>query len=159
MRVGFLLCCMYGLVWADLLEVSAKKFKTNLNKGLTELEGDVLIMKGMDKLWADKVVIETDSKNQPKKYTATGNVKFYTQLPEKEMKGKAYKAIYDVRKDEYRLLQNASLEEVGKKNIIRGESIIFSPSTQEANIKGSDNKPSVMTFVIEDKEDPQKAQH
>lgn len=144
------------LAYGDLLEVSAKSFQTNLAKGITELDGEVVVIKGEDKLWADHVVIETDSKKQPQKYTATGNVRFYAKLPDKEMKGKAYKVIYDVGKDRYQLLQDAMVEEVGKKSVIRGESIMFSPSTQEANIKGSDNKPSVMTFVIEDKADSQK---
>lgn len=152
----FLTFGIVALARADLLEVSAKSFKTNLAKGITELDGEVIVVKGTDKLWADNVVIETDSKNQPQKYTATGNVRFYAKLPDKEMKGKAHKVIYDVGKDRYQLLQNAMIEEVGKKNVIRGESIVFSPSTQEANIKGSENKPSVMTFVIEDKADSQK---
>ena len=52
---------------ADTLEVSAKVFQSDLKNGLTELSGEVLVVKGEDKLWADKVVIETNKKNKPQK--------------------------------------------------------------------------------------------
>ena len=51
---------------ADTLEVSAKVFQSDLKNGLTELSGEVLVVKGEDKLWADKVVIETNKKNKPR---------------------------------------------------------------------------------------------
>ncbi|AAP77925.1 lipopolysaccharide transport periplasmic protein LptA [Helicobacter hepaticus] len=136
---------------ADTLEVSAKVFQSDLKNGLTELSGEVLVVKGEDKLWADKVVIETNKKNKPQKYTATGNVRFYAKMPNKEMRGKAKKAVYNVIKDEYQLIDSAMLEEIGKKNIIRGNMIVFNPQSQEAFVKGSSQKPGMMTFIMEDK--------
>ena len=73
----------------------------------------------------------------------------------KEMKGKAKKAIYDVAKDEYQLIDNAMIEEIGKQNTIKGNVIVFNPQTQEASIKGSNQKPGVITFIIEDKKQDQ----
>ena len=122
-----------------------------MKKGITELQGEVVVTKGGDTLWADKVIIETDKKNRPQKYTAIGNVRFHTKMPDKEMKGKAKKAIYDVAKDEYQLIDNAMIEEIGKQNTIKGNVIVFNPQTQEASIKGSNQKPGVITFIIEDK--------
>ena len=136
---------------ADTLEVSAKVFQSDLKNGLTELSGEVLVVKGEDKLWADKVVIETNKKNKPQKYKATGNVRFYAKMPNKEMRGKAKKAVYNVIKDEYQLIDSAMLEEIGKKNIIRGNMIVFNPQSQEAFVKGSSQKPGMMTFIMEDK--------
>ncbi|WP_295737417.1 lipopolysaccharide transport periplasmic protein LptA [uncultured Helicobacter sp.] len=145
----FLCVCVWGQ--DEILQVSAKSFKSDMKKGITELQGEVVVTKGGDTLWADKVIIETDKKNRPQKYTAIGNVRFHTKMPDKEMKGKAKKAIYDVAKDEYQLIDNAMIEEIGKQNTIKGNVIVFNPQTQEASIKGSNQKPGVITFIIEDK--------
>ena len=67
------------------------------------------------------------------------------------MRGKAKKAVYNVIKDEYQLIDSAMLEEIGKKNIIRGNMIVFNPQSQEAFVKGSSQKPGMMTFIMEDK--------
>lgn len=132
------------------LEVSAKNIESDLKKGESILDGDVFVKRGEDKLWADKVFIESDKKLQPIKYTAIGNVRFYAKTQDKEMQGKANKAIYDVKKGEYQLLDNAMLEEIGKKNTIRGNIITFNPHSQEAQVAGSNQKPSVVTFIMDD---------
>ena len=132
------------------LEVSAKTIQSDLKKGQTILSGEVMIIKGEDKLWADEVVIQTDKKNQPLTYTAIGNVRFYTKMPDKKIKEKKKRAVYDVQKDEYQLFNNAMIEEVGKSNAIRGNIITLNPTTQEASVKGSNQKPSVLTFIMED---------
>ncbi|WP_233706568.1 lipopolysaccharide transport periplasmic protein LptA [Helicobacter marmotae] len=143
------ICAVCALASTEQLQVSAKKIESDLKKGQTLLNGDVVVTKGGDTLWADKVLIETNKKNQPTRYVASGNVRFHTKLPDKEFKGKAKKAIYDVQKDEYQLIDNAMIEEVGKQNSIKGDVITFSPSTEEALVKGSDKKPSVLTFIME----------
>jgi len=149
--LGLIIVNLYAQ--SEKLEVSAKSFETDLKKGITELNGDVVITKGSDKLWADKVVIYSNQKNQPQKYTATGNVRFYAKLPDKEIKGRAKNAIYDVIKDEYQLIDSAVLEEIDKQNIVKGNLIIFNPSTQEASVKGSQKKPSTMSFIIENEQE------
>lgn len=134
---------------SNTLKVSAKSFQSHLQKGITELKGEVIITKGEDKLYADKVIIHSNHKNQPQKYTATGNVRFFANAQERQMKGRAKKAVYNVAKDEYHLMDNALIEEVNTKNIIKGSTIIFNPKTQQATVQGSKNKPSTMSFVIE----------
>ena len=47
------------------------------------------------------------------------------------------------------------IEEIGKQNTIKGNVIVFNPQTQEASIKGSNQKPGVITFIIEDKKQDQ----
>lgn len=145
------ICLCVCMNAADTLEVSAKTFQSDLKKGLTQLNGEVLVVKGEDKLWADKVVIETNKKNKPQKYTATGNVRFYAKMPDKEMRGRANKAVYNVIKDEYQLIDSAVIEEIGKKNIIKGNIIVLNPQTQEAFVKGSSQKPGMMTFIMEER--------
>lgn len=149
MRILFILCfCVWG-IFADTLEVSAKKFTSDMQKGITELNGEVLVARGEDRLWADQVIIETNKKRQPQKYTAIGNVRFYAKLPDKKVKGQAKKAIYDVQKDEYQFIDTASIEEVGKKNLITGNLIILNIKTQEASVKGSGQRPGVITFTMD----------
>ena len=152
--VNYVLCCLLFLNICVFgasaqLEVSANAIQSDLKKGETILTGNVIVIKDEDKLWADKVVIEINKKNQPLKYTATGNVRFYAKMPNKEVNGRAKKAMYDVQKDEYRLIDNAMVEESNKHNIIRGNLIVFNPTTEEASIKGSNQKPSVITFTMD----------
>lgn len=120
-----------------------------MQKGITELSGEVLVIRGEDRLWADQVIIETNKKRQPQKYTATGNVRFYAKLPDKEVRGQAKKAIYDVQKDEYQFIDSASIEEVGNKNLITGNLIVFNMKTQEASVRGSSHRPGVITFTMD----------
>lgn len=150
----FMLLCMICVcaVANSELKVQAKSVESDLKKGQTVLSGEVIVTKGEDTLWADKVVVETNKKNEPLKYTATGNVRFYAKMPDKQMKGRAKKAIYDVKKDEYQLIDNAIIEEIGKNNTIKGNIITLNPTTQEASVRGSESKPSVLTFILDEKE-------
>ena len=43
---------------------------------------------------------------------------------------------------------SSEAEEKGKKNVIRGNVIILNPTTEEAFIQGSKQKPSMLTFTM-----------
>lgn len=147
-----LVCLMYlcSLVCAEksTLHISAQSLSANLNTGLIELNGKVVATKASDKLLANSVIIESKH-NKPLKYTAIGNVEFFANDKDKQMRGKALKAIYNVLNDEYQLLDSAELSEIGTDNVIKGNSIIFSAKAQSAYVKGSKQKPSSVTLSIE----------
>lgn len=148
MRYILLLFCLILSAFSDVVEVSANSFISNALT--TELNGSVVVKKGQDTLQADKAIIQTDKNKKPTTYTAIGNVSFYAKLPDREIKGKANKAIYDAINDEYQLISNAKLEEIGKNNTITGDLIIFNMKTQEVSVSGSAKKPSVITFSIDE---------
>ncbi|PAF42068.1 lipopolysaccharide transport periplasmic protein LptA [Helicobacter sp. 11S03491-1] len=149
----FLICCVFVLWgWAqETLEITAKKFSSNDAKGITIIEGDVHIKKSKDTLEADKVIIYTDKNRKPQSYEAQGNVKFHIFMQDgREIKGHSDKLTYNAQSGEYRLIQNAVVNEIGKANTIRGEEIIVNNENGYANVIGSENKPAKFIFNLDD---------
>ncbi|PAF46619.1 lipopolysaccharide transport periplasmic protein LptA [Helicobacter sp. 12S02634-8] len=154
-----LLCVLMALVvyGKETLEVTADKFSSDDTKGITTIEGQVHITKGKDTLQADKVIIYTDKKRTPQSYEAMGNVKFHIFMENgREIQGHSDKLIYNATNGEYRLLENAVVNEVGKANTIRGEEIIVNNDSGYANVIGSKNKPAKFIFNLDDMEQNNK---
>nr|WP_231622542.1 lipopolysaccharide transport periplasmic protein LptA [Helicobacter heilmannii] len=143
----------------ETLEVTADKFLANDQKKMTIIQGNVHIKKGKDTLTADKVVIYTNAKRKPTKYEAIGNVHFHLFTEDgREVKGHSDRLIYDALKQEYRLLQNAVVDEVGKVNSVKGEEIILSKEHGYADVLGGKDKPATFVFDMEDIQKEQKKQ-
>nr|WP_240329838.1 lipopolysaccharide transport periplasmic protein LptA [Helicobacter suis] len=160
-----LLCylLLVGLVSAlpikETLEVTADKFLANDLKKITIIEGHVHIKKGKDTLIANKVIIYTNEKRQPTRYEAYGDVKFHLFTQDgREVEGHSDRLIYDALKQEYRLLQNAVVNEIGKVNSVKGEEIILSKEHGYADVLGSKDKPARFVFDMEDVQQTQKKQ-
>ncbi|CAM2851062.1 lipopolysaccharide transport periplasmic protein LptA [Helicobacter felis] len=159
---------MAGLLWSaplkETLEVSADKFTANEKKRITIIEGNVHIKKMQDTLTANKVIIYTNAKRKPIKYEAIGAVKFHIVTQDgRQVNGHSDRLIYDAIKQEYRLLQNAVVNEVGKINSIKGEEIILSKERGYADVFGGKNKPAKFVFDMDDiqqekQKEKQKAQ-
>ncbi len=149
-----LLCCcqfIYGAKIADVIDIVANHFKSIGNT--TTITGNVKITKGGDILDADKVVVFTDANRKPITYEATGNVRFTIITNDKrELKGKGNRLVYDVKKNEYRLYENAIVQETGKSNILKGDEIVLSGSGDYANVVGNKTIPARITFSLEDKD-------
>ncbi|WP_221272475.1 lipopolysaccharide transport periplasmic protein LptA [Helicobacter sp. NHP19-012] len=161
-KLGFsLFIC--GLLWAvplkETLEVTADKFLANDQKKTTIIQGNVHIKKGKDTLTANKVIIYTNNKRKPTKYEAIGDVHFHLFTEDgREVKGHSDRLIYDALKQEYRLLQNAVVNEVGKVNSVKGEEIILSKEHGYADVLGGKDKPATFIFDMEDIQKEQKKQ-
>lgn len=135
----------------ETLEITADKFLANEKKRTTIIEGHVYIKKGQDTLTADKVIIYTNQKRRPIKYEAFGSVKFYIVTQDgRHVQGHSDRLIYDAIKKEYRLLQNAVVNEVGKVNSIKGEEIILNNVKGYADVVGGKDKPAKFIFDMED---------
>ncbi|GMB92560.1 hypothetical protein NHP200010_02710 [Helicobacter bizzozeronii] len=135
----------------ETLEITADKFLANEKKRTTIIEGHVFIKKGQDTLTADKVVIYTNQKRKPIKYEAIGSVKFHIVTQDgRHVEGHSDRLIYDAIKREYRLLQNAVVNEVGKINSIKGEEIILNNVSGYADVVGGKDKPAKFIFDMED---------
>ncbi|PAF42794.1 lipopolysaccharide transport periplasmic protein LptA [Helicobacter sp. 11S02596-1] len=149
----WLFCLSLGVIafGQETLEVTANKFLSNDAKGIMVIEGDVHIKKAKDTLEADKVIIYSDKKRKPQFYEAQGNVKFHIFMEDgREFKGHSDKLTYNAQNGEYRLLENALVNEVGKSNTIRGEEIIVNNENGYANILGSKNKPAKFIFNLDE---------
>lgn len=144
------LCCV-SLVAKDQVEITAKNFVADESKGETVITGDVVVVRGSDKLTSDSLVVFFDKKNRPQKYEAHGSVKFNITLQDgRKIKGSSKSAIYDPSKNEYHLLGDALVEEIGKENIARGEKIVINRVSGFANVSGGSKAPARLIFTFEE---------
>lgn len=132
----------------DVIDIVAQNFKS-VGK-TTTITGNVNIKKGKDILFSDNVIVYTDNARKPIKYEATGNVRFTIVTNDnRELKGKANRLIYNVKKNEYRLYDNAFVEETGKPNVLHGDEIVLSGNGDYANIVGKKQAPARVTFTLD----------
>ena len=140
MKRCYMILCIFALnlMYAakpDVIDIVAQNFQSVGN--VTTITGNVDIKKGSDKLFADKVIVYTDKARKPLKYEAIGNVRFSIITTDKrELKGKSNRLVYQVKQNEYRLYDNAFVEEIGKPNVLKGDEIVLSGSGDYANIVG-----------------------
>ncbi|EMZ41036.1 MULTISPECIES: lipopolysaccharide transport periplasmic protein LptA [Helicobacter] len=156
MKRYYMILCIFALnlMYAakpDVIDIVAQNFQSVGN--VTTITGDVDIKKGSDRLFADKVIVYTDKARKPLKYEAIGNVRFSIITTDKrELKGKSNRLVYQVKQNEYRLYDNAFVEEIGKPNVLKGDEIVLSGSGDYANIVGKKKAPARVTFTL-DKDD------
>lgn len=147
------------LMGAEKLEVNAKTFQSDDKTNLIELNTDVFIKKANDKLWAQKVIIKTDKKRKPLEYTATGDVKFYVETQDgRKINGSAQKVVYDTIADEYRLYDNAKIQEKDSPNTITGEFMTLNNKKGQAYSQGAKDKPTTLIFLLDEEEDTKDSQ-
>ncbi|AQQ60369.1 MAG: lipopolysaccharide transport periplasmic protein LptA [Helicobacter sp.] len=156
MKRYYMILCIFALnlMYAakpDVIDIVAQNFQSVGN--VTTITGNVDIKKGSDRLFADKVIVYTDKARKPLKYEAIGNVRFSIITTDKrELKGKSNRLVYQVKQNEYRLYDNAFVEEIGKPNVLKGDEIVLSGSGDYANIVGKKKAPARVTFTL-DKDD------
>lgn len=133
---------------AEVIDIVAQNFQSVGNT--TTITGNVHIKKGDDELFSDKVIVYTDNARKPLRYEAIGNVRFTIITDDKrELKGKSNTLIYYVKKNEYRLLNNAFVQESGKPNVLKGDEIVLSGNGDYANIVGKKQAPARVTFSLD----------
>lgn len=149
------LFCYLLIAANNKIEVTAKNFESVGNT--TTITGSVHIIKDNDILDSDLVKIYTDKDRKPISYEAIGNVRFSLVTNDgRKLKGKSKRLIYDVAKNEYKLYDNAHIEEIGKANIVRGDLIILTNNGDYANVVGNNKKPARVTFLLNNEEDSKK---
>ncbi len=151
-RIALMYICIFTqIVFSakpDVIDIVANSFTSIGNK--TTITGNVKIKKGDDNLSADKVIVYTDNSRKPLKYEALSNVKFTIITNDKrELKGKSNRLVYEVKKNEYRLYDNAFVQETGKPNVLKGDEIVLSGSGEYANVVGKSNTPARVIFSID----------
>lgn len=136
----------------DVIDIVAQNFQSVGN--VTTITGNVDIKKGNDRLFSDKVIVYTDKARKPLRYEAIGNVRFNIITEDKrELKGKSDRLIYYVKQNEYRLYDNAFVEEIGKPNVLKGDEIVLSGNGDYANIVGKKKAPARVTFTLDKDEE------
>lgn len=153
-KIILCLSCASLFVLGEVIEVSADRIVSNQAKGKTIMSGNVVIQRQEDILHANRVIINMGEDKRPSKYEAIGKVDFTVKTNDgRIMQGKAQRIIYDAKKEEYRLLGKAWVQEKDKKNAIRGEAIVFNRKDGSASVEGDKKKPAKIIFTLEGNKD------
>jgi len=140
----------------ERVEITADRFSANESIQKTEMHGNVVVIKGADELRSGHLVVFFDEKRNPIRYEASENVSFVMTMKDgKRIKGTAQKGIYNLGSDEYTLSGKAQVQEIGKENSVRGETIIINRKNGFANVAGGEQNPAKMIFTYEGKEPKQ----
>ncbi len=152
MRFFLIVSMFFSFLFSEKLIIDAKKFEAYDEKGLSVFTGDVKMVKASDELESDRLDIylsekKPNTKREPLKYIATGNVKFKVKTADKLYEGKGDKVVYEPQKLKYVITGNGFLKEVIEDKRLFGDKIVIDQITGEAKVTGSENKP--VRFIID----------
>jgi len=150
--VRLLSILLIAVLWlnAQNVEIVADNFFADEKKQVTVFNGNVKIVKGKDKLFANKLTINFDKDRQPLKYIAVGDVKINMILNNKHYYGEAQTMIYDPVKAQYTFLKNAFLFEKESDKKVYGDRIWVDQSSGRYEVDSDGKKPVKFIFKIED---------
>lgn len=149
------LACALGMLahpaLAEELQIDAQKLFADEKKGVTIASGNVKMVKGDDKLNADKVSVFVSNDRKPLKLEAVGNVDFVLLTEDgRRLKGKSDTLIYLIIEKEYQLIGKAEVQEIGKPNFIRGEKILLNNESGVVNVESSSKAPVRVIIDLND---------
>ncbi|WP_375723999.1 lipopolysaccharide transport periplasmic protein LptA [Arcobacter sp. KX21116] len=152
MRIFLVLGFLVSFLFSEKLIIDAKNFEAYDEKGLSIFTGDVKMVKSSDELESDRLEVylsekKPNTKREPLKYIATGNVKFKVKTAGKSYEGKGDKVVYEPKKLKYVITGNGFLKEVTEDKRLFGDKIVINQITGEAKVTGSENKP--VRFIID----------
>ncbi len=155
MRLVFLfLSIVTTSLLSEELKIIANSFEADEKSGVSVFQGDVSITKGIDLIKASKVSIHIDKDRHPTKYIAEGNVTFFISTEDNNtFEGKAKSAIFAPQKQEYKFKGDVELFQVNEKKKIVGEEVIVNTLKGTAIAQGKKNRPVIMIFELEVKDD------
>lgn len=153
-KITVLVLCLTTLLISEELKVKANQFSTDETTGITIFSGSVNIIKNSDEINASKITIFTNSKREPIRYIADGNVSFYIKTENSELyRGKSNKVIYLPIENEYHFFHNVHLEQIDSKKVIIGEEVVLKTLEGKAYAKGAKKEPVIMIFNMPKKEE------
>ena len=155
-KIYFLLLFFFSITILNgeenYLNIDATFFEANEKKQLLYFKGSVKMTKNDDILECQSLVINTmpskddPKKQEPKDYTATGNVSFVMHTADNILKGKGDIVKYYPQKHQYEIIGNGYLEDVKSDKRIYANTIYVDEITGFTNIKGDKNKP--IKFIL-----------
>ncbi|MEA3522488.1 MAG: lipopolysaccharide transport periplasmic protein LptA [Campylobacterota bacterium] len=155
MRLFFLFLSIFiTSLLGEELKVTANSFEADEKRGISIFSGDVTITKGTDVMRASQVTIHIDENRHPITYIADGNVSFFiTTEDNSSYEGKAHNAIFSPDKQEYKFSGDVELNQLNEKKKIVGNEVIVNMLKGTAVAQGMKNRPVIMIFELEDKND------
>ena len=137
-------------LFADEIVVNAQELIADEKRKITQLKGNVQVIRGDDKLEGDEAYIYLDKNNRPEKMHAIGKVHFWLTLKDnRKIQGNSDEVIYLPNTQEYQIIGNAFVEEPAKNNKVKGDKIIIRYEDGYINVLGNDNSPARLIFKLE----------
>lgn len=141
-----------SFLFAAEVEITSNNFFADEKIRKAEFTGNVIIVKQKDKFKADKVLVDFNSKNEPVKYTAVGNVDVDIIINEKRYKAKGKNFTYEPDKSLYSLWGDAFIHELDSDKKIYGEKIDVDQLTGRYRVDGNSSTPVKFILKIEEKQ-------
>ncbi|MDR2790588.1 MAG: lipopolysaccharide transport periplasmic protein LptA [Campylobacteraceae bacterium] len=112
--------------------------------------GNVVIVKGADRLTADTAAVYFNKRQEPMRYEANGNVSAEIAINGKRYHASGENLLYDAAQNIYALSKNAFLEEIDTGRKIYGDMISVDQNNGAYTVDGS-LEPAKFIFQIDDK--------
>ncbi|QFR49274.1 lipopolysaccharide transport periplasmic protein LptA [Sulfurimonas lithotrophica] len=153
----FLILLISMSIYANELKIKANSFESDQKKGISIFSGDVNIIRENDEINASKITVYTNTKNEPTKYLAEGNVSFHITTQEgAQYKGRSQKVIYVPLSKEYLFYENVHIKQLGEKNEIIGDEVVVKTVEGKAKAKSNTKNPVIMIFDIKENNESKK---
>lgn len=131
------------------MQLEADSLAIDESAGVSLYEGNVTIVQGSLKLWADRLWVYRNQ-GKTEKIVSEGEPTRFSQLPQpgaEEIHGQARRMEFDVDHDQMLLLDNALLEQGG--NSFRNDRIVYNRATAQVRAGGSAQGKKRVQVVIE----------
>ncbi|MDR2342054.1 MAG: lipopolysaccharide transport periplasmic protein LptA [Campylobacteraceae bacterium] len=135
---------------AEKVEVEAKNVYADEANRFVEFTGNATVIKGKDRLNAQKITVYIDEQGQPLKYVASGDVKVKISLNQKQYNASGNALTYEAKDQKYILEGNAFLTEIDTDRKIYGEKIEANQINGTYSVNGKELEPAKFIFQIED---------
>ncbi len=150
-RILIFLLTISTLLYAETVEIRADKFEADETKLLSVFTGHVVIKKGQDTIEADKVTILFTPRKKPKRYTASGHVRFKIHTRTQHYEGTSRTLSYLPANQQYEASGDVIIEEVKSGKKLYGEKIVIDRKSGKSEITGKKNRPVKLIFSVEEK--------
>ena len=146
-----MLLMMMQIVYAEKIHITSLSMEAEENKKEVHFIGDAKVVRGIDWLHADRVVVYFDANDQIIRYVAIGKVTFDITKEDKHFNGKADKVVYVIHESHYLLEGHAEVDEVLKNHHVDGDKITLDVVTGKVHVQGSISKP--VKLILETKDE------
>jgi lipopolysaccharide transport protein LptA len=143
----------------NYLNIDATFFEANEKKQILYFKGDVKMTKNNDILECQSLVINTmpskadPKKQEPKDYTAKGDVSFVIHTVDNILKGKGDTVYYYPLEQKYIIIGNGYLEDTKEGKKITANKIYIDEKTGFTKIDGDKDKPIKFRLRLNNDED------
>ena len=135
------------IAYSANMQILAKHFTYDKQKGVSIFKGDVNVTKEKDNILSNILYVYTDKQNKLQKLIAIGNVKFRVKDKNSTYKGITDKLTYNANKEIYNFEGHVHITKLEDNQQIFGNKVIINKKTGDA-IVDSDSNTTPIKFIL-----------